>query len=467
MADTIHQNSRASFVDRACVLSLADVDANDVGAQRAFASVNNHLRRIASTLDNGKDYSEQEWPNRECLCGRLIVLINRNPDAAAAKLSEAQKRTAVSVLQMVIDDSDEKQSFLAREKLFAEADPQRAEKIAAQEKHVADKRYTAKAAQAAILVAPALIAASGGDIVVPALTALGAYFASRGMRWGGTSLRQVSSVLREYSPTLKREHYHGVRRALAAHTTTMFGGENTYNLRKWLVRYTTMDAQTVNTFLQTAGGVDKMSESLEQLLQRAVHAHVKISRAAQPDINLIVGRVLADFTFGGNVLRSLRNERLHCAFLPCAGVAHIASDGARDAEEFRALKSLFAETYFRPQAPIESIDQLPDDIVGFWRAALANALNPDIVGSVPDKVLFTMYYFVYRYVRKNRYLIEEMQCPIIKNELVRLQRTAAMRSSAVPADLVFNCLFADYSRRFGSEQSWSDWLREKAQMDTF
>lgn len=444
--------SRKQFVQEACSRS-----ANDALGRRGaidFDKVTAELRRIARKLDPGNRYAKQDWSDRECLCGRLAVLIARNPEQANEQLTDAQKQLAIAVMQMEIEQDDNEPTWHEMDDSNDEVEVN------------SNRRRMATAAMAALLASPTLAATamSTDTLVMPVVAAAATYFLSAGLQWGGTSLRKVSTAISEHATLQKKSHYSGMRRALAQHTTTALGGETTYNLRNRLLRYMTMDAQTVNNYIQSTGSIDG-AKDLDELLLGEVRQRVRKAKD-DVDINSVVGDVLAEFTFGGSVLRPFSKENLHCAFIPCAGVAHVGHNNAKDKEEHLSLKKLFADTYFRPSKKIAAMSKLPNDISKFWSASLATALNPDTGKHIPDTILYTIYYFVFRHIYKYG-LIESMHCPQQAHRLGKLRMAATLSHRSLQADSAFECVFADYDQRFASSQSWSDWIKFKVGLSGF
>lgn len=435
-------DNRAAFIRAACSMELP-ADA-DIGVRTAFTQVNVQLREIASQMDpdNRQRYETdacygKRW-NRDCLCGRLALLIARNPQDAAVRLTDEQRRLAATVFGLSVPYAAAPAGIPAEEQ--AEVCASRAEMSRLTKLANLALAGTATAAgyAAAAYVAPL-------PVLAGTIATVGVALASR---WGKPALRAV------YSAATDKRHVGAMRRALEPYAVDVLGNLTTHDLRDYFVRYSTMDANALSLHLATRFQEDASRNTINAILAAEIRERYNAARAAQRNtsINAIVGGVLSEFQFGGTALLQRMNSPNVTMFIPTAGLEHVGLRGAQDQPEYEAMRKLFATNYFVPMRPMNALTDLPQDIVEFWSAALATALDQRNIGAVPDDVLYTMYYFVWRYIDAYR-LLGKLHCP---NAVTRLKRveTGTGRSMSTARD-VFDCVFEDYDRRYRESLTWT------------
>lgn len=442
-------DNAAAFVRAACALSLAP-DASD-DTVRAFAAVTEQVREIASQLDPpGRDrYRRGCYSNtrhRDALCGRLAVLLAQHPEAATTSLTDEQRRLAATVLGLAVIHEDGGEPAGARE---AAAQDDEEEQVCVAPAEMSRLRQgLARLALAGEVSALGLAAMYVSPIPVLATTAA-ALGAGLVLRWGQPALRNVVSAVTD------AKHVGAMRRALSGYASDIIGRERTAGLRDYFVRYITMDANALSQLLAAEYPADPERNTINALLLSEIRRRVESAAPGSRDANIndVVGRVLADFTFGQLALMNRMNVPSVTAFIPTAGLEHIGLRGAKDQPEFLSLKNAFATNWFRPTRPIEQLEDVPDDIVSFWSNALSSALDQDRPNAVPDSVLYTMYYFVWRYVDAYR-LLEKLHCPQTQTEYGRLRNASGRALSS--ATSAFQCIFEDYERRYRESLTWTD-----------
>lgn len=406
--------SRRGAVDMACAQSLP-ADASD--AQRVqFEKGNALLRKIAARLDNGAPYRRADWADRECLCGRLLVLLARNPAAALEKLDNRQRRALAAALGA--------RGSVGRQAAEAERVEQSAQERAQQ------GQPEARAWQA-VLGAGALATLASGGLGLAGALLLGAsasFATALAARWGRPQLRRVANFFYE------QRYIYLMRRALEPFTRTALGGVDTYALRNNYARAAGVDAFTINEYLKRSGDG---SVTLNQHLTRAVLQRVDAARGVS--VNEAVAQVLADFTFGSGDVLLL--PTLNTAFVPTRGTAHVGYRNAKDAGEFERLRQLFATNYFVPSQPLAEV---PPNVLEFWAQALAYALDPQVRNHVDDDALYTMYYFVYRYIDRNDVILQKMPCPTAQRRTAMLRQSASL-DRVSKAQTTIECAFEFYN----------------------
>jgi len=457
--DQFPPDSRAHFVRKACGMALPlDASADD---KEAFERVNNELRRMARLLDVSPSnwYLGQDWPSRECLCGRLALLVASNPAAARKKLDNQQRTLAINVLQMSFRAQAEAAEATVAEPLEIE---ERTKRVCLR------KADYSKLRDAALLLGAPVVAGIMAGLAAGLLGGAAVWFASKGLQWGRPLLRglsgKVKSVIRGNAA---QRRIVGMQTALQRHTLTTFGGVDTSDLRDRFARYIAMDAQVISDYIATVGDVNG-ARNLNDLLLNEVRARVERSEAQQRsvDINKVIGKVLTEFTFGGKVLAPLRDETLQVAFVPVRGLAHVEAGSMQT--QYNALRRLFANNYFVPSDAMRSLDDLPNNIWEFWLYALADALQPDNRNAVVDDILFTMYFFVGRYV-KHYNVLDLFQCKSTAGRLAAIRRAATLATEhgGASMDVLFDCLFENYEQRYSQMLSWTEWAQQKLGLQQF
>lgn len=470
--------SRSQFIDAACAQSLPP-DASD-DERSDFARINVELRRMARLLDVSPSnwYLARDWPNRECLCGRLAVLIASNPAAARKKLDAQQQRLAVQLLQAqqaqrlpAAADKDDDDDKLSGEQVVDESKDelqveQRAGRVCLY------KQDYSKLRDAALLLGAPVVAGIMGGLAAGLLGGAAAWFASKGLQWGRPLLRNLSSKVDSViRGNAAQRRIVGMQTALQQYALTALGGVDTADLRDRFARYIAMDAQVISDYISSVGSVDgarNLNEFLLQEVRRRVRQSGGRRRSppAKGAINRAVGRVLAEFTFGGATLKPLRDEQLPVAFVPVQGVAHI--DAGSMQTQHNSLRQLFAENYFVPSDTMRTLDDLPENIWEFWLYAMANALHPNNADNVVDEILFTMYFSAGRYV-KHYGVLERFECKSTAGRLAAIRRAATLATErgGLSMDVLFDCLFENYEQRFSQMLSWTEWARQKFGLQQF
>jgi len=477
--------SRSQFIDAACAQRLPENASDDERSE--FARVDVELRRMARLLDVSPSnwYLARDWPNRECLCGRLAVLIASNPAAAREKLDAQQQRLAVQLLQAAQarrqqeeakedgdgDDDKEDKEEQPREPVVDESkDELHVERRAG--RVCLHKQDYSKLRDAALLLGAPVVAGIMGGLAAGLLGGAAVWFARKGLQWGRPLLRNLSgkvdSVIRGNAA---QRRIVGMQTALQQYTLTPLGGVDTADLRDRFARYIAMDAQVISDYISSVGSVDgarNLNEFLLQEVRRRVRQSGGRRRSplAKGAINRAVGRVLAEFTFGGATLKALRDEQLPVAFVPVQGVAHI--DAGSMQTQHNSLRQLFAENYFVPSDTMRTLDDLPENIWEFWLYAMADALHPNNPNNVVDEILFTMYFFAGRYV-KHYGVLERFECKSTAGRLAAIRRAATLATErgGLSMDVLFDCLFENYEQRFSQMLSWTEWARQKFGLQQF
>jgi hypothetical protein len=445
LAERNKDDNRAAFVRAACALSLAPNADNDT--VRAFAAVTEQVREIASQLDPpGRDryrrgcYNKEN--NRDALCGRLSVLLAENPEAGKTVLTDEQRRLAATVLGLAVVLPEP-----AAEPEEAEEENEEEEVCAAPaEMSSWRKDLWRNAANLALAGLGYAVYVDAIPILAVTAAALGAGLVSR---WGQPALRNVVSALTD------DKHVGAIRRALSDYSSDIIGRERTASLRDYFVRYITMDANALSQLLAATYPQDPERNTINALLLSEIRRRVENAApgSRDADINGLIGRVLADFTFGQSGLINRMDVPSVTAFIPTAGLEHVGLRGAKDQPEFLSLKNAFATNWFKPTRPIEQLDEVPEDIVSFWSHSLASALDQERPNAVPDSVLYTMYYFVWRYVDAYR-LLEKLHCPSAQTQHGRLRNASGRALSSATSS--FQCIFEDYERRYRESLTWTD-----------
>jgi hypothetical protein len=321
---------------------------------------------------------------------------------------------------------------------------------------------------AALLLGAPVVAGIMGGLAAGLLGGAAVWFASKGLRWGRPLLRDVSNKVQSViKGNAAQRRIAGMRTALQDYSLTSFGGIDTADLRDRFARYIAMDAQVISDYITTVGDVDG-ARNLNDYLLDQVRRRVAGggSGGGKRSINRAVGQVLAEFTFGGATLAALRDETLQVAFVPVRGVAHVETGSAQT--QFNALRRLFANNYFVPSDEMRTLDDLPDNIWEFWLYAMAHAVHPDNKQGVVDEILFTMYFFVGRYV-KHYDVLTQFECKSTASRLATIRRAAALGTErgGVSLDVVFRCLFENYEQRFAQMLSWTEWAKQKFGLQHF
>lgn len=435
-AEKNRDDNRREFVRVACGRELP-VNAT-ADERRAFEEVNAQLREIAKSLDppNRLAYdSRDKYKHRECLCGKLAVLVTKNPELAAHKLTEDQVRIAATVLGMAVEYNVPAESL----------DEEGEGKVCTTQK----KMDALKALAKATVYGAGIGLLATGSLLVGATVPIAGLIA---MRWGAPAVSGVYYFLTD------KYHVGALRRALADYTRTFWGGQDTEYLRDYFVRYITMDATTLESLLTNRFPFDNEKSSVNAFLLAEVTRQLQKlgNRRTAESINDVIGQVLADFTFGGPLYQRLGAPKMS-VFLPTGGEEHVGLRGAKDQDEYYEMKQAFAETWLRPTAPMPSVNDIPEDIAAFWSAALASALDQRTTGAIPDEVLYTMYYFVWRYTDAYG-LLDKLLCPRARAEFAQpLLQTGTGRALS-SASATFRCIFEDYERRYKETLSTADAL---------
>lgn len=434
-------NNRAAFVRAACGRELPPNPSFE--QRKVFEEVNSQLREIGKKLDpqNRVQYEMKERFNyRECLCGKLATLVVKNPEAAARELTEEQRRLAATVLglavQYQVGDEEEAAGDDGETVCTTKAELSRLARLA--QYALYGTAYTAGA-----IVAPVPVMAVTVPLLAAALVS----------RWGQPAVRGVFSYLTD------KYHVGAMRRALSNYTVDAIGREKTDYLRDYFVRYATTDSSTLSAYLINRYPNDATLSTLNTLLLSEVRERLRegTARGVRLNINDVVGQVLADFTFGGSTLFDRIGSPKTTVFIPTAGSEHVGLRGAKDQEEYETMKEAFASNWFRPTAVLQTMRDVPQDIIAFWSGALASALDQRASGSVPDDLLYTMYYFVWRYTDAYG-LLDKLLCPRARAEFAQpLSKTPTGRALS-SASATFRCIFEDYERRYKETLSATDSL---------